>query len=109
MAFLKARDGMTRDEFVDYYEHRHVPLILSLAPAPAYYARNYLPAAQDRRWPADFDVVTHMKFADRDSYERWLGTVMAEGSPVPEDEARFLDRSKTRSFAVEEHTTAEIA
>jgi EthD domain len=32
-AFLKARDGMTRDEFVDYYEHHHVPLILSLAPA----------------------------------------------------------------------------
>jgi EthD domain len=74
---------LTRDEFVDYYERRHVPLILSLAPAPAYYARNYLPAAQDRRWSADFDVITHMKFADCDSYDRWIGTVMAEGSPVP--------------------------
>jgi hypothetical protein len=86
-----------------------VPLILSLAPAPAYYARNYLPAAQDRRWPADFDVVTHMKFADRGSYERWLRAVMAKGSPVPEDEARFLDRSKTRSYAVEERATVKAA
>ncbi|WP_231114439.1 EthD domain-containing protein [Lentzea aerocolonigenes] len=54
MAFLKAREGLSRSELVDYYENHHVPLILSLAPAPAYYARNYLPEM------AEFDVVTHM-------------------------------------------------
>jgi hypothetical protein len=107
MAFLKARDGITRDEFIDYYEHHHVPLILSLAPPPEYYARNYLPAERDRRWPADFGVITHMKFASRDSYEHWRDAVLAQGSPIPEDEARFVDRSKTRSYAIEEHITTE--
>jgi hypothetical protein len=36
-----------------------VPLILGLAPPPSYYARSYLPEAAD----AEFDVVTHLKFA----------------------------------------------
>jgi hypothetical protein len=34
MALLKARDGLSRSEFIDHYENHHVPLILSLAPAP---------------------------------------------------------------------------
>jgi EthD domain-containing protein len=36
IALLKARDGLSRDELIDYYENHHVPLILSLAPAPDY-------------------------------------------------------------------------
>lgn len=34
IALLKARAGLSRAELVDYYENHHVPLILSLAPAP---------------------------------------------------------------------------
>ncbi|MDT7786882.1 MAG: hypothetical protein QOF58_5301 [Pseudonocardiales bacterium] len=99
MAFLKAREGMSRRELIDYYENHHVPLILSLAPAPAYYARNYLPET------AEFDVVTHMKFTDEAARQAWLARVLAEGSGVAEDEARFLDRSRTRSWTVEERVS----
>lgn len=35
MAFPVRRPGTGTEELVDYYENRHVPLILSLAPAPA--------------------------------------------------------------------------
>ncbi|MEV5721966.1 EthD domain-containing protein [Amycolatopsis mediterranei] len=38
IALLKARDGLSRDEFIDYYEKHHVPLILSIAPSPDHYA-----------------------------------------------------------------------
>ncbi|GAA0666460.1 hypothetical protein GCM10009548_38350 [Streptomyces malaysiensis subsp. malaysiensis] len=103
IALLKAREGLSRDEFIDYYEHHHVPLILSLAPPPDYYARNYLPETGQRGFPADFDVMTHMKFADESARRAWLGLVLAEDSGVAEDEARFLDRSRTRSWTVEEH------
>ncbi|MFC9255179.1 EthD domain-containing protein [Amycolatopsis thailandensis] len=106
IALLKAREGLSRDEFVDYYENRHVPLILGLAPAPALYTRNYLPETGSRGFPADFDVITHMKFADEDARGAWLSLVLAEGSGVAEDEARFLDRSRTRSWTVEEHSSA---
>jgi hypothetical protein len=105
IALLKARPGLTRAELIDYYENHHVPLILSLAPAPDYYTRNYLPETDRRGFPADFDVMTHMKFADEDARNAWLSLVLAEGSGVAEDEARFLDRARTRAWIVEEHAS----
>ena len=106
IALLKAREGLSRAELIDYYENHHVPLILSLAPAPAHYRRTYLPEPGERTFPADFDVVTHLTFADEDTRRAWLALVLAEGSGVAEDEARFLDRSATRGWVVEEHVTA---
>ena len=103
IALLKAREGLSRDELIDYYENHHVPLILSLAPAPDRYLRDYLPEAAERSFPADFDVVTQMAFKDEDARRAWLSLVLAEGSGVAEDEARFLDRSRTKSWIVEEH------
>nr|WP_225016738.1 EthD domain-containing protein [Streptomyces sp. 8L]MCA1221020.1 EthD domain-containing protein [Streptomyces sp. 8L] len=103
IALLKAKDGLTRDEFIRYYENHHVPLILSLAPAPAYYVRNYLPVVGDRAFPADFDVMTQLGFADEAVRQQWLDLVLAPASGVAEDEARFLDRTQTRSWIVEEY------
>lgn len=96
--------GMTHDEFVDYYENHHVALILSAAPAPHAYSRSYLPAASDRRFPADFDVMTRLRFYDA-TRRAWLARVYADGSGVTEDEERFLDRSRTRSWVVDERAT----
>lgn len=104
IALLKARDDLSREAFIDYYENHHVPLVLSLAPAPAYYVRNYLPAERDRTFVADFDVMTHMKFASEADRRHWLALVLADGSGVAEDEARFLDRTKTRSWVVDERS-----
>jgi hypothetical protein len=103
IALLTARDGLSRREFADYYEHHHVPLVLSFPPRPPSYTRSYLPDRTDRRVAADFDVVTQLAFADRDAYRDWLAVVLAAGSGVAEDEARFLDRSRTRSWVVEPH------
>jgi len=32
LSYLVKRDGMAIEEFVEYYENHHVPLILSLGP-----------------------------------------------------------------------------
>ena len=34
LSYLSKREGMTNEEFVDYYENHHVPLILSLTAPP---------------------------------------------------------------------------
>ncbi|MFC8732080.1 EthD domain-containing protein [Luteimicrobium sp. NPDC057192] len=106
VALLTARDGLDRRDFVDYYENHHAPFILSFPLRPLRYSRRYLPDRSERRFSADFDVVTQMAFADEQSYRAWLGVVLAEGSGVAEDEARFLDRSRTRSWSVEVHGDA---
>ena len=37
MAFLVRKQGLDTADLIEYYETHHVPLILSLAPAPATY------------------------------------------------------------------------
>jgi hypothetical protein len=105
IALLKARPGMTHDEFVDYYENHHVPLILRAAPAPSAYSRTYLPPGAERRFEADFDVMTRLRFEDDAARQSWLARVYADGSGVAEDEERFLDRARTRSWVVDERVT----
>jgi hypothetical protein len=39
---LKRKPGLSPQEFVDYYEHNHVPLVLSKAAMPLVYKRNYI-------------------------------------------------------------------
>jgi hypothetical protein len=57
--------------------------------------------------PDDFDIVTELAFEDRAGYEAWVSAMYAPSSGVAADEEQFLDRSRTRSYVVEEYTTAE--
>jgi uncharacterized protein (TIGR02118 family) len=105
-AYLAKRQGLEPDEFIDYYENHHVPLILSLAPAPTVYRRNYLVRGDEINSDEDsidFDVVTELVFPDRAAYVDWIERLAVEA--VGEDEARFLDRTRTRAYVIEEHTT----
>jgi hypothetical protein len=52
--------------------------------------------------------VTELVFPDRAAYLAWgsaVGTGTA-GEQGAADEARFLDRSRTRAYVIEEHVTA---
>jgi hypothetical protein len=102
MAFLVKKQGLDAGDLIDYYEGHHVPLILSLAPAPTTYRRNYLLREESSSGPDDFDIVTELVFPDRVAYQNWVSTMYAPGSGVAEDETTFLDRAQTRSYVVEE-------
>ena len=106
MAFLTKKEGMETQAFIDYYENKHVPLISSLAPTPIIYKRNYL--VRDNKIKGDdtidFDVVTELVFPDRAAYLAWVAKM---GEQVVADEQKFLDRSRTRSYVVEEYVTSE--
>lgn len=110
LSYLVKREGMATEDFVDYYENHHVPLILSLAPPPAVYKRHYLQrgdVVNIGEAGIDFDVVTEQVFADRAAFSSWIQAVTAgdAGERVAADEARFLDRSRTRSCAVSDYVT----
>jgi hypothetical protein len=97
------RQSLERDAFVDYYENHHIPLIRSLAPPPVVYRRHYLVRDELRVGDVDFDVVTELGFPDRTAYLAWRTAVGsgAAGERVAADEARFLDRARTRATVVE--------
>jgi hypothetical protein len=93
--------------FIDYYENHHVPLVSSLAPTPLVYKRNYLVRDHDLsrgHESIDFDVVTELVFPDRAAYVAWIQKLSVEA--IGKDEARFLDRSRTRAYVIDEHATA---
>jgi uncharacterized protein (TIGR02118 family) len=107
MVFVAKRDGMTMEAFVDHYETRHVPLIARVAPAPAAYRRIYLTRdAPLGRGVAgvDFDAMTELWFADKAAYRDWMAAISVD--EVAQDEARFMDRARTRAFVVETHGDA---
>lgn len=106
MAFLVKKEGLDTADLIRYYETHHVPLILSLAPPPTTYKRNYVMRDASAGGPDDFDIVTELIFPDRAAYEGWVSTMYAPGSGVADDEMNFLERTRTRSYFVEEHVTA---
>jgi hypothetical protein len=111
MAFLSKREDIETQAFIEYYEHHHVPLIRSLAPTPIGYKRNYLLRGDElnrEHDSIDFDVVTELTFPDRAAYLAWgeqLSRATAGEPVISEDEAKFLDRPRTRAYVVEECVT----
>jgi EthD domain-containing protein len=111
LAFLTKREGMEMQAFIDYYENKHIPLICSLAPAPLVYKRRYLVRGDEltkEGGAVDFDVVTEQGFLDRAAFLAWMAQLSGPGvgDQVSADEAKFLDRSRTRAYVVEEHVTS---
>lgn len=89
---------------IDYYEGKHIPLILSLAAAPLIYKRRYLVRDQELTKNGnlvDYDVMTELGFADQEEFASWMGKLSAPGiaEQIAEDEGRFLDRSRTKTVS----------
>jgi hypothetical protein len=110
-AFLSKKQDLDTQAFIDYYEQHHVPLICGLAPAPVVYKRNYLARGDELNLEhpsIDFDVVTELVFPDRAAYLAWAAEIFKpiNADQVVTDESRFLDRSRTRAYVIEEHATS---
>jgi hypothetical protein len=110
MALLGKKAGLSKADFIDYYENHHVPLIGGMFDGIVEYRRSYInldgAIMAEGVSPPDFDVVTELWFKDRSGYEAMLA---GPGNPevakrVADDEEHFLDRGKTRFFVVDERT-----
>jgi uncharacterized protein (TIGR02118 family) len=111
LGFLTKREGIEMQAFMDHYENKHIPLICSLAPTPIVYKRRYLVRSDElttEGGAVDFDIVTELGFPDRAAFLAWMAQLSGPGvgEQVAADEARFLDRSRTRAYVVQEHVTS---
>jgi EthD domain len=109
--FLTKKNGLSMQEFIDYYESKHVPLICSLAPVPIIYKRRYLVGERltTGGGEVDFDVMTELVFADRHAFDVWMAELAKPGigARIAADEENFLNRARTRARAIEERVTRE--
>jgi uncharacterized protein (TIGR02118 family) len=105
--YLKRKPGLSAQEFADYYEDTHVPLVLSKAHMPLVYKRNYIRRGDAINIEGDeigFDCMTELVFADRDNLLAWMTSL--GGDEIARDEENFIDRAKTRAYVVDERTSA---
>jgi EthD domain len=82
-----------------------VPLVLSVAPAPTVYKRNYVVRGDELNREGDsiaFDVITELVFPDRAAFTAWTDNLAVE--EIGTDEQRFLDRSRTCAYVIEERS-----
>jgi hypothetical protein len=108
LIFLKRRPGMTVEEFRDYYETRHRPLVGHYLSGVSYYARRYLdplPHVDTKTLTEpEFDVITELWFDRKDAFDGIVAMVRFGSLPpdVLADEEQVFDRSKTRYVCVTE-------
>lgn len=111
------KPGMSMADFKQYYETRHVPLLMQYIPRFAHYRRNFvIPGADveaghiaDQPPPPDFDVITEVWFEDQATFDKLIDDLKdpAIGGPIARDEENFFDRGRMVIFAMEEHATPE--
>ena len=98
---------MSPREFADYYEHNHVPLVLSKAFMPMVYKRNYIQRGDAFNIEGEeiaFDCMTELVFAERDDLLAWVTSPGID--EIARDEEKFIDRGATRAYVVDERTSA---
>ncbi len=112
---FRRKQELTPEQFREYYETKHAPLALRLFSYMKDYRRNYIrhdllhrrAVGETIKAPLDFDAITEIAFASKNDYDRMVSdmTDPAVREQVVEDEKRFLDRSATVVFLVDEETT----
>jgi hypothetical protein len=114
----RRKPGLSRKEFIDYYENTHVPLAQRLGVAPPGYRRNYLALddpvmelipAELAATNADFDVITESIFNTREDATAALARFADPEiqKVIGPDESNFVEPGSIRFVVVESHGLPE--
>jgi len=105
ITLLKRRAGMSKADFIAYYEdtHRRIGEQVLAGHATRYVRRFLHPLdGQDRH--EDADVVMEIDFPDEAARDACFAALAdpATAAMIAQDEERLFDRTRIRTFAVEE-------
>lgn len=117
VVLLRKRADMSREDFIAYYEQRHVPLVRRIFPMIGEYRRNFIDRQSAALGPiapaadADgpyFDVITEIWFEDDAQLRTFVDMHKSadEMALLQADEENFLDRSMMQIFLVDEYVAA---
>ncbi|MBT4364112.1 MAG: EthD domain-containing protein [Desulfobacterales bacterium] len=102
IALIKKKAGISREEFIMYYEEVHAPLALKHLPMIKKYTRNHIfknPAIEG----PDFDCITELWLDSNADVKKLLNFVQSDaGKVIRDDEEKFLDRENTKFIMVDE-------
>lgn len=108
---MKRKQGISTEDFRDYYENHHAPLAARYSAALTRYVRNYLEPHPHPETGAPteppYDVITELWFDDEATYLSTLKYLSTTQMPteIIEDEERLFDRSSFCIFTAVERET----
>lgn len=108
ITLLKRREGMSKRDFIAYYEEHHRRIGERVLTGYATrYVRRYLHPLDGTEQPCDADVVMEIDFPDVATRDACFAALAAPATSamIAEDEERLFDRSRIRSFSVEERAS----
>jgi hypothetical protein len=116
MITMKKKKGTTREEFMSYYEDKHLPFLISIMPKTGTtrtHIRNFvnledpfLASIGDGRAVTadpDFDAITEVIFEDREGAASYFAMIFEPEmiAKIKEDEGKFVDLESVRFYAVD--------
>lgn len=109
LTLLKRRDGMSKADFIAYYESHHRLIGEKvLAGWATRYVRRHLHPMDGSDASHDFDVVLEIDFPDQQTCDACFAA-MADPVIMDEivaDEERLFNRAKMRTYRVEEYASS---
>jgi hypothetical protein len=114
VALLKRKEGMSRQEFIDYYQSAHAKIGEKYLTGNAvkYIRRFFSPLPHPLEHPlettsddSDYDAIMEMWFEDQ---AQWEATMKIFAEPavanlIIEDEKQLFQRDRIRMYCVEEY------
>lgn len=108
LTLLKRREGMSKADFLTYYESRHRVIGEKVLSGWATrYVRRHLHPLDGTDLAYDADVVLEIDFPDQQTCDACFAAmadpaIMAE---IVEDEEKLFDRARIRTYRFEEHAS----
>lgn len=121
VALLRRKSGMSREDFIAYYENNHAPLAERILTKNgkcifAEYSRSFpeptggfdMSHVEHAAPEVDFDVLSEFWFWNQQDYDDFIALCAdpAIGDALAKDEENFFDRSKITIFMVDERRPA---
>lgn len=107
IAMVKKKEGLTVEEFAQYWYQKHAPLALKIAPQSVTagwkkYLQNYAVSFNGESH-APYDGVAELYFSDLPAFRKWNDWYFSEdGKALRDDEYNFMDPSQTVVIIAEE-------
>ena len=108
ITLLKRRPGMSKAEFIDYYENYHARIGEQVLGGYATrYVRRFLFPADGEDQHEDADVVLEIDFPDQATRDACFAAMAdpATMAMIVEDEEKLFDRKRIRTFTIEERAS----
>lgn len=109
IALFRRKTGLSMEEFMEYYENNHVPMVLKMAPFMMDYRRNFVCRGSsmpvEKGGAPDCDVITEAWFETHEAFEKFNAAAAMHSEALMQDELRFLDRDSLRMFVVDERSS----